>query len=150
MKKLVLAAILGLGMFGMLGVASLNAAENLSEKQFNQLFNDCLENENKASCQRLANNGILPSVEQCDKNTCNYLGRVFDATANYQQAMKYYQKAGDLGDAFGYHNMGILYDNGQGVRQNFSTAKKYFGKACDLGEQVGCDNYKILNEQGVK
>ena len=48
----------------------------------------------------------------------------------------------------GCNDLGILYDNGQGVRQNFSTAKQYYGKACDLGLQLGCDNYRMLNEKG--
>ena len=43
------------------------------------------------------------------------------------------------------YNLGILYYNGLGVRQNKSLAKEYFGKVCDLGEQKGCDAYKMLN-----
>ena len=67
---------------------------------------------------------------------------------DYQKAAQLYQKACDGGDAGGCYNLGVLYHNGQGVRQNFSTAKQYFGKACDLGLQLGCDNYIKLNEKG--
>ena len=67
---------------------------------------------------------------------------------DYQKAAELWQKACDGGSAVGYFNLGVLYGNGQGIRQNFSTAKQYFGKACDLGLQPGCDNYKKLNEKG--
>ena len=158
MKKLVLAAILELGVF-VAGCATADTAakidkttnakaENLSNELLDYFLSDCINNENKTSCQRLVDSDMLASVEQCNKNTCNNLGRVFDATANYQQAMKYYQKAGDLGDAFGYHNMGILYDNGQGVQQNFHEAFKSYKKACDLNFAPACANIGNLYQQG--
>ena len=67
---------------------------------------------------------------------------------DYQKATELYQKACDGGEAAGCSNLGFLYENGQGVKQNFSTAKQYYGKACDLGLQLGCDNYRKLNEKG--
>ena len=68
---------------------------------------------------------------------------------DYQKAAQLYQKACDSGVAEGCFNLGALYGNGQGVKQNFSTAKQYCGKACDLGIQIGCDWYRKLNERGV-
>ncbi|OUT09261.1 tetratricopeptide repeat protein [Campylobacter concisus] len=67
---------------------------------------------------------------------------------DYQKAAQLYQKACDSGQAVGCSNLGVSYQNGQGVKQNFSTAKQYFGKACDLGLQLGCDDYKKLNKKG--
>ena len=67
---------------------------------------------------------------------------------DYQKAAKLFQKTCDGGDAKGCYNLGVLYENGQGLRQDKSYAKEYFGKACDLGDQLGCDDYKKLNEQG--
>lgn len=61
---------------------------------------------------------------------------------DYHKANKLWKKACDTNNGDTYNNLGALYYNGQGVRQNFSIAKQYFGKACDLGEQVGCNNYK--------
>ena len=68
--------------------------------------------------------------------------------SDYQKAAQLYQKACNSGEALGCNNLGVLYRNGRGVRQNFSTAKQYYGKACDLGLQLGCDNYRMLNEKG--
>ena len=67
---------------------------------------------------------------------------------DYQKVAELSKKACDSGEARGCSNLGFLYQDGQGVRQNFSTAKQYYGKACDLGLQLGCDGYRILNEQG--
>ena len=63
-------------------------------------------------------------------------------------AISYYEKGCKLKNKTACNNLGILYENGQGVRQNRTTAKEYYGKACDLGKQEGCDNYRKLNEQG--
>ena len=67
---------------------------------------------------------------------------------DYQKAAQLYQKACDGGGAEGCYNLGVCYEDGQGVKQNFSTAKQYYGKACDLGLQLGCDDYKKLNKKG--
>ena len=67
---------------------------------------------------------------------------------DYQKAAQLYQKACDSGEAGGCFGLGLLYQSGQGVRQDFSTAKQYYGKACDLGFQIGCNWYRKLNERG--
>jgi len=69
---------------------------------------------------------------------------------NYQEAKKLWEKAANQGDAKAQYNLGLMYDNGRGVRQNKSKAKELFGQACDKGDQKGCDAYKFLNEQGVR
>ncbi|MDD7514949.1 MAG: sel1 repeat family protein, partial [Campylobacter lanienae] len=58
-----------------------------------------------------------------------------------------YQKACDAGDPYGCVLLGILYEVGEGVRQDYAMAKEYYGKACDLGDQLGCDEYKRLNNR---
>ena len=75
-------------------------------------------------------------------------GKEAYSKGDYQKAAQLYQKACDTGEAGGCSNLGVLYADGQGVKQNFPTAKQYYGKACDLGLQLGCDNYRMLNEKG--
>lgn len=53
-----------------------------------------------------------------------------------------------VGNAQAQNDLGVMYDNGKGVRQNTHTAKEWFGKACDNGFQMGCDKYKLLNQLG--
>lgn len=59
MKRLVIVLVL-------VASAGLNA-KNLSGEEFYELVNDCVENENKDSCQRLIDSGQLASVEECYK-----------------------------------------------------------------------------------
>ena len=141
MKKLLVVALF------VFGVASLNAAENLSEEQFKQLYIDCRKNENKNSCQRLVNSGVLASVEQCDKE-CSIVGLVYDIAQNYQQAFKYYKKACELNDKFGCFNLGVMYAEGQGVKQDFAEAFKFAKKACDLNDMGACYNLGLWYGEG--
>lgn len=57
-------------------------------------------------------------------------------------------KLAEQGNAEAQFNLGVMYANGEGVRQNKTTAKEWFGKACDNGTQQGCDEYRKLNETG--
>lgn len=141
MKKLVM-------VLALVASVSLNA-NGLSDDEFTELLFDCLDNENKVSCQRLIDNG-LPSVEQCDKDICASVGLIYSVVENHQQAFLYYDRGCKLNNGGACFGVGFYYDEGKGAKQNKSTAKKYYGKACDLGEQMGCDNYKMLNEKGVK
>ncbi len=68
---------------------------------------------------------------------------------DYATARKWYEKAAAQGHAKAQNNLGAMYANGEGVRQDRRTAKEWFGKACDNGVQDGCDNYRILNEAGI-
>ena len=141
MKKLVLAAILGLGVVG------LNA-ENLSDEQTTQLIDDCLYNKNVSSCQRLVDGEYLKNVEQCDKENCNGIGLVYYTAENYQQALKYYKKACELNDEFGCYNLAGLYDQGLGVKQDFDKTFKLAKKACDSKHMAACYNVGVLYVKG--
>lgn len=67
---------------------------------------------------------------------------------NYQMAAQQFKKACDGENASGCYNLGFLYENGQGVKQNYFKAKEFYGKACDGGVEIGCKDYSILNKQG--
>jgi TPR repeat protein len=67
---------------------------------------------------------------------------------DFQKAGEYYQKACESGHGAGCFNLALLYNDGQGVKQNYHSAKRYYGKACDLKYKMGCDNYKALDKQG--
>ena len=67
---------------------------------------------------------------------------------DYKTAFTIFEDLAKKGDAKAQYNLGIMYDNGEGVRQDKKRAKEWFGKACDNGFQIGCDEYKKLNQQG--
>ena len=71
---------------------------------------------------------------------------------DYQKAAELYQKACDGGNAGGCSNLGFLYEDGQGVRQNYQKAAELYQKACDGGDTNGCYNLGVsyAEGQGVK
>lgn len=140
MKKVLLVALLGLG------AVCLNGA-NLTSEQFKQLAVSCLGDENKISCQKFIYNGLL-SVEQCDKTNCAGIGSAYRIVGDYEQTIKYYQRAGKLGDGIGYNNLGTLYERGLGVKQNFFEAFKFYKKACELNVRA-CYNLAVAYHNGT-
>nr|WP_275897254.1 tetratricopeptide repeat protein [Helicobacter suis] len=63
---------------------------------------------------------------------------------NYSKAIEYYQKAADMGNAFACNNLGVMYENGTGVKRNKAIARQYYQKACNMGNKRGCENIKRL------
>lgn len=141
MKKLVIVLVL---------VASVGLnAKNLSYEEFNKLFNDCLGNHNKTSCQRLIDSGQLVSVEECDENSCTNIGFVYGATENYQQGNLYFKKGCDtFNEPLSCRNLGVSYSNGQGVRQDFAKARHYYEKGCKLNHGSACNSLGFLYGKG--
>jgi len=50
------------------------------------------------------------------------------------EAVKWYRKAADQGDATGQYNLGWMYANGRGVPQDDAEAVKWYRKAADQGD----------------
>lgn len=84
-----------------------------------------------------------------DKYTeLNLTTKLIHLGQDYAKAVEWYEKAAAQGHAAAQSNLGVMYVNGRGVRQNKTTAKEWFGKACDNGDQDGCAAYRELNEAG--
>ena len=81
--------------------------------------------------------GCSKELEQCKVNYSKY---------NYSEAFKFCSVAAEQGDASAQCNLGVMYYNGQGVKQDYAKTKEYFGLACDNKDQDGCDMYKMLNQ----
>ncbi len=60
-----------------------------------------------------------------------------------------YQKACDLNISSGCYNLGVLYANGQGVRQDYTQANTLYKKSCDMGYAGGCLNLGFLYVKGL-
>lgn len=70
-------------------------------------------------------------------------------TSFAQEIIQEFEKACHLNDGGGCFNLGLLYSNGQGVKQDYFKAKELFGKTCDLKLQLGCDNYAKLTDDKI-
>jgi len=67
---------------------------------------------------------------------------------NYYKTQQNLEKSCPLNDAASCFNLGILYANGEGVKQDYKQAKVYYKKACDLDNSEGCKNIGVLYYNG--
>ncbi len=80
------------------------------------------------------------------------LGMLSYDKQDFSKARKYFEKACGLNNGGGCSNLGVLYQNGQGVEKDFKKAFALFEKACDLNNSGGCGALGMLYEfgQGVE
>ena len=55
------------------------------------------------------------------------------AAQDYAEALKWYRKAADHGDAEARYNLGVIYERGDGVPQNCVEAVRWYHLAADQG-----------------
>jgi hypothetical protein len=67
---------------------------------------------------------------------------------DYETAVKLFSKACHDGTAEGCYDLGIMYDNGQGVQQDYFKAVELYTKACDGGIVNGCYNLGNMYKTG--
>ncbi|GAA6940835.1 hypothetical protein HpHUE59_02400 [Helicobacter pylori] len=80
------------------------------------------------------------------------LGMLSYDKQDFSKARKYFEKACDLNNGGGCSNLGVLYQNGQGVEKDLIKAAYFYSKACELKEGDGCGALGGLyyNGDGVK
>ncbi|GAA7783949.1 hypothetical protein HpMS113_07460 [Helicobacter pylori] len=61
---------------------------------------------------------------------------------NLTKAVYLYSRACELKDGWGCSFLGVLYYNGDGVKQDSKKAAALFEKACKLGDQKACEALK--------
>ena len=64
------------------------------------------------------------------------------------EAAKWYRMAAEQGDAAGEYNLGLAYDNGQGVPQDYAEAVKWYGEAAEQGYAWAQSNLGGLYHEG--
>ncbi|MEI8182452.1 MAG: tetratricopeptide repeat protein, partial [Desulfomonile sp.] len=67
---------------------------------------------------------------------------------NYEEALKWYRKAADQGDAIAQRFLGFMYYEGQGVPQNYKEALKWYRKAADQGNKKAIKELQELTKMG--
>ena len=69
--------------------------------------------------------------------------------SSYKMAIKFYKKIFNNKYAQAHNlNLGFMYANGKGVKQDYATAAKYYQKACDGGNAEGCYNLGLMYAYG--
>ncbi len=96
-------------------------------------------------CFTTANKAYAGAVEDYETAlTAYHIG-------DYDKAFGYFRKSADRGDTDSQYNLGIMYDNGEGVLENDKEAVKWFKKATAQGHANAQYNLGIMyaNGEGV-
>ena len=97
----------------------------------------------------VAINYLSLGVEKGISNCMWQLGFTYgEALNDYEEAIKWYELAGEKGDRDAFHSLGVIYDFGNGVEQNYAKAFEYYQLAADLGEPTSQANLGFMYEAG--
>jgi TPR repeat protein len=88
------------------------------------------------------NDGLSLSITGC----CYKSG--YGVTLDYAKAKFYYEKAVELGNSYGFNDLGFIYRHGFGVTVDCAKAKFYYEKAAELGNSYGFNNLGCLYDNG--
>ena len=67
---------------------------------------------------------------------------------DYATALREWRSLAEQGDAGAQSNLGIMYDNGQGVTQDYAEAVKWYRKAAEQGNAGAQNNLGLMYDQG--
>ncbi|GAB4002250.1 hypothetical protein GCM10028807_60500 [Spirosoma daeguense] len=86
-------------------------------------------------------------------DSCNEVGRQYFVGDNgkakdFTQALYWYKKSADLGNAAGQSALGSMYQNGLGVDQDYKAAMNWFTKSADQGNPQGQNNLGVMYYNG--
>jgi TPR repeat protein len=67
---------------------------------------------------------------------------------DFAKALPHLQKAADAGDPIAMNNLGLLYENGQGIAQDYGKAREWYQKAADAGNADAMVGLGVLYQSG--
>ncbi len=70
---------------------------------------------------------------QCDIGDCYYYGHIEGVDKDPEEAVKWYTRSAEQGDAAAQYGLGECYANGDGVAKDFEEAAKLYIKAAEQG-----------------
>ncbi len=98
---------------------------------------------------------ISPSLSEAEMTAfqMNELGKDYFYGRNgvekdHSEAVKWFRKAAERGDANGQNNLGCMYQNGYGVDKDYAEAMKWFRLSAEQGNASGQFSLGLINEKG--
>lgn len=67
---------------------------------------------------------------------------------DHAEAVKWYRKAAEQGEAVAQSNLGMMYDQGRGVPQDYAEAIRWYSKAADQGVANAQNNLGVMYRYG--
>ncbi|WP_270920483.1 caspase family protein [Parasedimentitalea psychrophila] len=77
------------------------------------------------------------------------LGRAYDKQEQYEAAHAAYLIAANQGDLASYNNLGILYEDGEGVSQDYALAMQWYRKAAEQGYAYAQNRLGYMYQNGL-
>ena len=75
-------------------------------------------------------------------------GVVADKSGDYVEAVKWYRLAAEQGHASAQYNLGVMYDQGEGVPENDTEAVRWYRLAAEQGDPKAQYNLGVMYDQG--
>ncbi|MGI0440331.1 tetratricopeptide repeat protein [Helicobacter himalayensis] len=79
-----------------------------------------------------------------DKEARNELNK-----GNVKRALQLFAQSCDNGDVSSCYELGILYSNGENIKQDYHKSVSYYESACNAGYLPACNNLGVLFFQGL-
>ena len=98
----------------------------------------------KERIERLKKHADSGNADACYLFGCYYLGGEEGMPQDFQKANELLLKAGELGCATAYYNLGLSHDLGNGVERNEKKAKQYWELAAMMGHTKARHNLACL------
>lgn len=96
--------------------------------------------------EKAANQGYADAQKELPRALYNHAWS-YHNSRDYSNAMSYYLKAWNKGYADAANNIGVMYENGEGVSANNYTALSWYEKAKNAGDSYGSSNYYNLKQR---
>ena len=111
------------------------------------LFVECLAHFGWEWVERLKERAGGGDAEAIHNLGCYYNTGRYGLRQNRRKVMKLWLRAGELGHAVAYFNLGTAYDFGEGVERDEKNAKHYYEIAAMGGDVEARHNLSILEEE---
>jgi TPR repeat protein len=115
-------------------------ALRLHERQFPNRVYTAMQGESRAWLLRSAKGGCLDAMTE--------LGRYADDAGDFQEALRWYSQAAELGDGYSEWKMGGYYTEGRGVGRDLGKALQWYGRAQNSGFDAEREIADTYDEEG--
>lgn len=91
---------------------------------------------------------LIPIAQRNTMMAAVILGKKYSERRNFVEAVRWYRKAAKQGDINAQHNLAVMYDDGDGVRQDKVEAIGWYRKAAEQGDADAQNRLGIMYENG--
>lgn len=88
------------------------------------------------------------AIDLGDNSGYGLLSDTYYKLQDYYNSKKYDETSCNKGNSVSCHNLGLMYDEGKGVRQDYHRAHELYKKACDMKSAKACNNLGVLYVKG--